>query len=441
MKNLMAHEAWRLLWVIATGIIAGLISSHFWAAIAIVLLAYCIWMLHHLFQLNRWIEKGLKRSEAPIASGVLENIISNIYRLKTSKKRSKKRLARLLRQFRASAEALPEATVILTTMGEIQWLNEAAENLLGLQTPRDIGQRIDNLIRNPEFREFLFAKDRKEELRLASPVDSAVKVSYRLINYGKERLLLTVRDVSVRERLDRMRSEFVSNASHELRTPLTVIRGYLEVMSEDKTCSNEVCEKMAIILEQASYMENIIDEMLTLSRLESSELGAAEGEIFSVSKILQKLVADAVQSGKAAAGQITINADDKLCMLGIRSEIISICSNLIYNALEHNPELTPVELQWFSSGSGAPCLVVSDDGQGIEQRHLSRLTERFYRVDSSRTRESGGSGLGLAIVKYIAQRHGGRIDISSTPAVGSTFTCCFSKTRAVKCDDEKKQQA
>ena len=198
---------------------------------------------------------------------------------------------------------------------------------------------------------------------------------------------------------------------------------------------------MAIILEQASYMENIIDEMLTLSRLESSELGAAEGEIFSVSKILQKLVADAVQSGKAAAGQITINADDKLCMLGIRSEIISICSNLIYNALEHNPELTPVELQWFSSGSGAPCLVVSDDGQGIEQRHLSRLTERFYRVDSSRTRESGGTGLGLAIVKYIAQRHGGRIDISSTPAVGSTFTCCFSKTRAVKCDDEKKQQA
>ena len=239
--------------------------------------------------------------------------------------------------------------------------------------------------------------------------------------------------MSIRERVDRVRREFVTNASHELRTPLTVIRGYLEVMSTDKTCTSDVQDKMRIILEQTSHMEIIINEMLTLSRLEHSTLEADEGEILNIADILHQLALDAVQSGRAAAEQITVAADETLCLLGIKQEIISVCSNLIYNALQHNPPNTTVDLQWFNSGSGEPCLVVEDDGKGIEPQHLRRLTERFYRVDSSRSRESGGSGLGLAIVKHIVQRHGGHIDISSTPSEGSTFTCCFSVTRIVKC--------
>jgi two-component system phosphate regulon sensor histidine kinase PhoR len=433
MNKFWSQEVWRLLWVIAAGVITGLITSQLWPAIAIALLAYCSWLLYQLFRLNLWIQKGLKRSQAPNASGVLENIISSIYRLKTSKKRSKKRLAELLGQFRASAEALPDATVILTTSGEIQWFNEAAETMLGLQTPRDLGQRIDNLLRDPEFRKFLYAQNRKEELRLTSSLDKSVKFSCRLINYGKENLLLTIRDVSIREQLDRVRREFVSNASHELRTPLTVIRGYLEMMSTDKNCTNDVQEKMQIILQQTTQMETIINELLMLSQLENSSLGPDEGEQVDVATLLQTLAADAVQSGKAISGQITVSVDNRLCVKAMQSEIISVCSNLLYNALQHNPDKTAIELQWFSSGSGAPCLVVSDDGEGIEQRHLSRLTERFYRVDSSRSRESGGTGLGLAIVKHIVQRHGGHMDISSTPSVGSSFTCCFAASRAVEC--------
>jgi len=152
---------------------------------------------------------------------------------------------------------------------------------------------------------------------------------------------------------------------------------------------------------------------------------------------LQTLVTDAVQAGKAATGQITVSTDENLCIKAIQPEMQSVCSNLLYNALQHNPEQTPIEIQWFSSGSGEPCLLVSDDGEGIEQQHLGRLTERFYRVDSSRSRESGGTGLGLAIVKHIVQRHGGRIDISSTPSVGSSFTCVFSAFRAVACNDNE----
>jgi two-component system phosphate regulon sensor histidine kinase PhoR len=433
MNKFRAQEVWRLAGVLLTGVIVGLITSQLWPAIAITLLVYCVWLLRNIFILDHWIEKGLKRSQAPIAGGVLDNIVSNIYRLKRNQKRGKKRLAQLLGQFRDSAKALPEATVILTRTSEIQWFNEAAENLLGLQSPRDIDQRIDNLLRDPEFHKFLHARKRKGELRLTSPLDSSITLSCRLINYGKENLLLTVRDVSIRERVDRVRREFVTNASHELRTPLTVIRGYLEVMSTDKTCTSDVQDKMRIILEQTSHMEIIINEMLTLSRLENSTLEADEGEILNIADILQQLALDAVQSGRAAAEQITVAADETLCLLGIKQEIISVCSNLIYNALQHNPPNTPVDLQWFQSGSSEPCLVVEDDGKGIEPQHLRRLTERFYRVDSSRSRESGGSGLGLAIVKHIVQRHGGHIDISSTPSEGSTFTCCFSVTRIVKC--------
>ena len=433
MNKFRTQEIWRLAGVILIGAIAGLITSQFWPAIAIALFAYCLRLVRNLFILDRWIEKGLKRSAAPHAGGVLDNIISNIFRLKNSQKRGKRRLAQLLGQFRDSAKALAEATVILTTASEIQWFNKAAENLLGLQSPRDIGQRIDNLLRDPEFRKFLHARKRKGELRITSPLDSTVIFSCRLINYGKENLLLTVRDVSIRERVDRVRREFVTNASHELRTPLTVVRGYLEVMSTDKTCTSDVQDKMRIILEQTSHMETIICEMLTLSRLEHSMLDAEEGEKLNVTEILQNLVLDAVQSGKALEGQISVAADETLCLLGMKQEIISVCSNLLYNALQHNPPQTPVDLQWFRSGSGEPCLVVEDDGKGIESQHLGRLTERFFRVDSSRSRESGGSGLGLAIVKHIVQRHGGNIDISSTPAVGSTFTCTFAPSRIVKC--------
>ena len=433
MNKSQTQEIWRLAGVILIGVVVGLITSALWPAIAIALLVYCLWLLRNIFKLDRWIEKGLKRSAAPDAGGVLDNIISNIYRLKNSQKSGKKRLAQLLGQFRDSAKALPEATVILTTTSEIQWFNEAAEILLGLQSPRDIGQRIDNLLRDPDFRKFLHARKRKGELRIASPLDSSIIFSCRLINYGKENLLLTVRDVSIRERVDRVRREFVTNASHELRTPLTVIRGYLEVMSTDKTCTSDVQDKMRIILEQTSHMETIISEMLTLSRLEHSTLEAEEGEILNIADILQKLALDAVQSGRAIEGQITVAADQALCLFGMKQEIISVCSNLLYNALQHNPPQTPVDLQWFRSGSGEPCLVVEDDGKGIESHHLSRLTERFYRVDSSRSRESGGSGLGLAIVKHIVQRHGGHMDISSTPAVGSTFSCTFATSRIVKC--------
>jgi len=434
MNNGWTGEVWRLFWLLLGAVVAGYVLGYPWQVLSLAMLSYLLWLLHGLHRLNRWIEKGLKRSQAPVVSGLMENIVTNIYQLKTSRKQGKKQLARMAKQFRNSIEAIPDATVILTTNGEIQWFNEAAGNLLGLQSPRDIGQRIDNLVRDPRFRKFLHGRKHNDELRLVALHNSALILSCRLIKYGKGNLLLTVRDISIRERADLARREFVSNASHELRTPLTVIRGYVEMLSTDDECPETVREKLEMIRQQAQQMDHILAEMLTLSRLENTMLEVEEGERVDVPAILRRLEKEAVGAGRADAGQIHVEVDESLCLRGIDKEISSCVSNLLYNALSHNPKGTRVDLQWLRNAAGEPCLTVSDEGIGIEPQHIGRLSERFYRVDSSRSRESGGTGLGLAIVKHIVQRHGGRLDIVSTPGSGSTFRCCFNTARAIVCE-------
>jgi two-component system phosphate regulon sensor histidine kinase PhoR len=427
-----SQELWRLAQALLAGLVLGAITSYWSYSIIIALSGYIAWMLVRIYRIDRWIERGFKRSETPDASGVFENIIGKVHSLKSGKKRSKKMLAKMLRQFTASAAAMPDATVTLNEDFEIQWFNEMAEQLLGLQAPRDIGIRIDNLWRDPAFREFLHDTD-INDLNIVSPFDAMVKLQFHKVKYQKDNLLLTARDVSIQERVDSIRREFVSNASHELRTPLTVIRGYLEVMSEDRECTPSVRDKMQTVLEQTTRMELIISELLTLSRLENTSLDSDEGEIMDITAMLEGLARDVVQSGQAEPGQVTVSADATLCLRGISSEIISVCSNLLHNALRHNPPGTTVELAWFRNGADAPCLSVTDEGDGIEERHLPRLTERFYRVDTGRSRDHGGTGLGLAIVKHIVQRHGGHMDISSTTSVGSSFTCCFTPARIVDC--------
>ncbi len=426
------QELWRLAWALFAGFILGAITSYWSYSIILALSGYIIWMLLRIHRMDRWIERGFKRSETPDATGVFANIIDKIHRLKTSKKRGKKMLAKMLRQFTASAAAMPDATVILNDDLEIQWFNEMAAQLLGLQSPRDIGIRIDNLWRDPVFREFLHDGE-INDLNIASPFDAMVKLEFHKVKYQKNNLLLTARDVSIQERVDNIRREFVSNASHELRTPLTVIRGYLEVMSEDRQCTPSVRDKMQTVLEQTTRMELIISELLTLSRLENTSLESDEGEVIDMAALLDGMARDVVHSGQAQPGQVTVTADTSLCLRGINSEIVSVCSNLLHNALRHNPPGTAVELSWFLNGASAPCLSVTDEGDGIEERHLSRLTERFYRVDTGRSRDHGGTGLGLAIVKHIVQRHGGHMDVSSDTSEGSSFTCCFSASRIVEC--------
>ena len=435
MKPHWAQERWRLAGMVIAGLLTGLISGHMGLSLSALLLIYIAWQLRNLYLLDRWIENGLKLSQAPESYGAWDNIIRNIYRLKTSRKRSKKKLAKMLGQFTASAAALPDATVILYENGEIQWFNSAACKLLGLQSPQDVGQRIDNLVRDPEFRAFLYGDHKDNRLQLNSPQDPNVKLLLKLVKYGNENLLLTARDISERERLDTMRREFVSNASHELRTPLTVIRGYLEVMSNDKECSEATKENFATVLDHTDRMEHIIADLLTLSKLEITKLASSEGEIVNVPEILRQTKEDAIKAGLAASEQIKISCDNEICLRGIASEITSICTNLLYNALQHNLPGTQVEMKWYTDNIGVPYLAVSDQGQGIEPQHLSRIAERFYRVDNSRSRESGGTGLGLSIVKHIVQRHGGAMEISSAPGDGSAFTCSFSRLRAINCSN------
>lgn len=436
MKPHWNQEIWRLVGVIVAALVAGIITGHLVLVFISVLLVYVAWQMKNLYLLDRWLETGIKLSEAPEAHGAWDNIIRNIYRLKTSRKRSKKKLAKMLGQFTQSAAALPDATVILYRNGEIQWFNDAASRLLGLQSPKDVGNRIDNLVRSPEFSSFLHGTSKREKLTMTSPRDPNIKLRLRLVKYGRENLLLTARDISEQELLNTVRQEFVSNASHELRTPLTVIRGYLEVMANDKKCSEQTRENLSIVLNQTGRMEEIITDMLTLSRLEHTHLGNAEGEQVNISAIIQQLVDDAVKAGIAEQGQVMLDCNDEVCLKGMSTEITSVCTNLLHNALLHNPPGTPIEISWQLNTNGVPNLVVRDKGEGIDAMHVARITERFYRVDSSRSRESGGTGLGLSIVKHIVLRHGGMLDIYSVPGEGSIFTCSFDRARALSCSDD-----
>jgi two-component system phosphate regulon sensor histidine kinase PhoR len=433
MKPYWNEELWRLAGVIVAGLLAGLVTGHLWQVFSLAILAYLLWQLRNLYLLNKWLETGVKLSQAPEAYGAWDNIVRQVYRLKSSRKQSKKKLAKMLGQFTKSAAALPDATVILNFNGEIQWFNNAASRYLGLQSPRDIGQRISNLVRSPEFHEFITGNFKDQKLTLVSPSDPNIQLRIRVVKYGRESLLLTARDISEQERLNLVRQQFVSNASHELRTPLTVIRGYIELMENDRNCSEETLNNLAIVHNQTARMEEIIKDMLMLSRLEHTHLSSKEGEPVSVASIIEQLADDAVNAGLAVDGQITVNCDQELCLKAVVPEITSVCSNLLHNALQHNPVGTPVEISWQVDSKGVPALVVKDRGEGIDAVHIPRITERFYRVDSSRSRDSGGTGLGLSIVKHIVQRHDGILDIFSRPGEGTTVSCTFDRARALTC--------
>lgn len=417
--------------VSVVALVVAATTGHWGWTFALVYLTYALWQVDRFRRINEWLEGGIKLSQAPDASGLPGRVIHNIYRLKTSKKKGKKKLARLLGQFNASAAAMPDATLLLQADGTIDFMNDAAIELLGLDRQKDTQQRITNLVRDPRFVAYMDARSFDGDLVMPSPARPDVTLSLRVVPYAKSGLLLIARDISVQLQLERIRREFVANASHELRTPLTVVRGYLETMLDEQGLNASQRERVSMMFRQTDRMNQIIADMLTLSRLEKTELRADEGEDVHVSAIIEQVVEDITHSELATPGKIHVEVDRSLLLRGVEGDICSVCSNLLHNAVGHNPAATRIDLKWYLDPEGAPVLEVSDDGKGIEAHHLYRLTERFYRVDSGRSRDEGGTGLGLAIVKHAVQRHGGQLEIDSNPGAGSRFLCRFPVARAV----------
>ncbi|MGI9224785.1 MAG: phosphate regulon sensor histidine kinase PhoR [Woeseiaceae bacterium] len=341
--------------------------------------------------------------------------------------RAKREYRRLLKEIRKSTDAMPDGAVILDENHEIVMCNKAAKKLAGLKRKKDRGQRVDNILRDPQLVKLLQSGEFTSHVEIPSPVRDDAWLNCRIVPYGANQKLLIIRDVTERIRLSRMRRDFVANASHELRSPLTVISGYLDSLAEDDAIGREWGQPVSQMQEQSRRMNHIVGELLELSRLESAGRASTD-EVVDVAGLLAAARKSYV--GQKDVATIEVLAESTAQLLGRGNEIESLISNLLSNAIRHTPSSGLVTLMWRTDSRGAE-IVVSDTGEGIPVDQIPRLTERFFRVDRGRAREEGGVGLGLAIVKHVLGRHDGQLSITSDIDERSEFRCRFPAERIV----------
>ena len=378
------------------------------------------------FRLSRWLEHP-DEVEPPDATGTWGDIFYRLQKLQKRQKASRSELTTALEQFEHAAQAVPDGMVILNGNEQIEWCNPASRKYMGLDCDRDRGQFIRYLMRQAHFLEFLDAVDYSRRLVCKSPVNREVSLSLQLVPFGEGKKLLVARDITELERVDAMRRDFIANVSHELRTPLTVVGGFVETLADaPELPAAESRRYFDLMLDHTRRMQRLLDDLLTLSRLESEEHTLKDEDV-SVSDMAHALTAEA-ESLSRGRHRIHLDLASEAGLKGNMQEIRSALGNLVSNAVRYTPEGGDITLAWrIQNGEGV--FAVTDTGEGIASEHIPRLTERFYRVDRSRSRETGGTGLGLAIVKHVLTRHGARLDIQSTPGKGSTFSAIFPTVR------------
>jgi two-component system, OmpR family, phosphate regulon sensor histidine kinase PhoR len=419
--NPWSAELRRLFVVLSVALLIGLLFGQPLLLLTIALAIYLAWHLRNLHRLFEWLRDG-HRFHPPESDGIWGEVFHQLYRLQLRNRKRKRRLAGLIKRFQEATSAMPDATVILDAEGTIEWFNSAAEQLLGLHPGKDVGQRVINLIRSPEFAHFLSKNQHSEPLRISAPDDDTVMLNMRIIPYGKEQRLLLARDISQQQMLEQMRRDFVANVSHELRTPLTVVAGFLETLLEDEQ-PDYAARSMTLMQQQTQRMQHIVEDLLLLSRLETDRT-RPPSEVVSVPAVLSMIEESVEPLVEEKKQSLQIECDPGLRILGAEKELYSAFSNLVTNAVRYTPEGGTISVHWYRDERGAH-LEVKDSGVGIAPQHIPRLTERFYRVDVGRSRDSGGTGLGLAIVKHVVNRHDGSMRISSVLNQGSTFTIDF----------------
>lgn len=432
MSRLWGRPLSTVILLCAVALIAWPIFGHI-AALCILVVALLILLLHHIYNLSllhSWLrEPGV--TDVPQGSGSWEYVFAYLMRLMKRQRASEFSLSKALARFERAGEALPEAVVLLGENDQIVWCNPRAESYFGLRLKRDRGAHITYILRQPRFSAYLQSSSISEPLSLHLVGDTAERVvSIQMVPYGNSQKLLLGRDVTHWERLETTRRDFIANVSHELRTPLTVVQGFLETLEDSDGADPEfVARGIKLMSEQTQRMTRLVNDLLTLSRLESAS-GTALNDKVNIPGLVQSLQHEAQA---LSAGRHTITAEIKTddWLLGSMDELRSAFGNLVSNAVRYTPSGGKIELVWERK-DGNPVFAVRDNGIGIEPRHLARLTERFYRVDKSRSRETGGTGLGLAIVKHVTNRHQGRLEIDSWPGKGSTFSIAFPDTRIAK---------
>jgi len=418
----------RLLVLLGVALLGGLIFGRPLVWVIAVLAGYLCLQLINLFRLDRWL-RHRNFIEPPDLGGAWTDVVAQVVRLHRRKRFHKQRLIQLFRELRRSTAAMPDGVIILNAGREILWFNRTAGRLLDLRRKADLGLRIDNLIRAPDFIRYLEGEDFSDPVYITWPTGSELSLSIQMIPYGGGQQMMLVRDVTRQAKLEAMRKDFVANASHELRSPLTVISGYLDTLSEDPQLDPSWAAPIGEMRRQAERMNAIVHDLLELSRLESADKEAGE-ELVDVAGMLAMLRKE-VLALPSRPKDVVLKLDSSAKLLGEEAEVHSAFSNLIANAVKYTSPEGMIEVRWWTDPAGGH-FAVSDTGIGIAGEHIPRLTERFYRVDPGRARQHGGSGLGLAIVKHVLQRHGARLDIESEEGKGSTFSCHFPRRRVAE---------
>ncbi len=415
-----------LVLLLAAGTIVGALYGRAETGFLVAAMLALVWQVRQLLTFERGLRTG-NFDAFRVGEGIWQQIFSRFIYEQERGNRHKREYRRLLKEIRKSTNAMPDGAVIIDADNEIVVCNRAAKTLAGLKRKKDRGQRVDNILRDPGLTELLQANDPTRTTDISSPVQDSAWLNCRVVPYGANQKLLLLRDVTERIVLTKMRRDFVANASHELRSPLTVISGYLDTLTQEEDVPVPWKQPLEQMKAQADRMGRIVAELLELSRLEGAGRASLE-DIVDVAGLVN-LCRKAFQGEKDIA-PIEIHCESQAQLRGNASEIESVISNLLSNALRHTPPDGVVTVSWRSGPDGAD-LVVSDTGEGIAAEHLPRLTERFFRIDRGRARTDGGVGLGLAIVKHILSRHEAELHVSSEIGVGSEFRCHFPLQRVV----------
>lgn len=415
-----------VLLLLAAGTVIGWLYGEPLTGLLVAALLALAWQVRQLLSFDHALRSG-DFSKFRYGDGIWQQLFSRFHYEHEKATRRKQGYRQLLKEVRKSTNAMPDAAVILNADNEIIACNRAAKVLAGLKRKKDRGQRVDNIVRDPLLTEFLRDEGRHESVDIASPVVDGNWLNCRVVSYGADQKLLLLRDVTERMQLGKMRRDFVANASHELRSPLTVISGYLDSLADDQHMPAHWAKPVAQMQGQAQRMQNILGELLELSRLEGHGKAEAQ-EPVDVGALMQDV--RQVFEGHADIAKITVNAESTACLNGNAAEIETVIVNLLSNAIRFTPTDGSITLTWRSGPKGAD-LVVADTGEGIDPEFIPRLTERFFRIDRGRSRDDGGTGLGLAIVKHVLIRHDAELIISSEPGKGSEFRCRFLPERVV----------
>jgi two-component system, OmpR family, phosphate regulon sensor histidine kinase PhoR len=417
------------------GAIFGMVPA-LWAVIAGLVALLAVHM-SYASRLAAWLESP-KLDEIPNGWGLWANVFSRLYRQRRKTEANERRLLENEERFRRTISALPEGIVLVDASLQIDWCNPEAEIHLGIRLSADQGLRVTNLVRDPEFINYMTSAHFDTPLTFRPLARPGLALEVRIVDFDPTRSIIITRDVTQRERVDAVRRDFIANVSHELRTPLTVVTGFLEMLLDAKPENAATRQHhLALMHEQAQRMTRLVEDLLTLSQLESRE-SVVPDDVVDVRQLVRE-VADEAIALSGGRHRITVDAP-RAFVRGSRDELRSAFGNLVSNAIRYTPEGGQISLRWLESDSEGR-FEVEDTGIGVAVEHLSRLTERFYRVDKSRSRETGGTGLGLAIVKHILLRHSGHLEIASEVGKGSTFGAVLPRERLLPVVAHRIEQA